>query len=146
MTPATVLHALGDVVLILDRDHCVTAAYGLWIQNGRFDASQFTGKTITEGWPTDLAALHVAMNTRGLDGQVVVYDWEYPVPGSSCRMLTMICPIYGSTGETTGVIRVSRQMADGVRSVATQAVQIAPVERCAGIEAITTCSLASSQM
>jgi DNA-binding CsgD family transcriptional regulator len=124
--PEKVLHAMGDLVLILNRDQRVTATYGRWIQTGRFEASQFTGKKMHEEWPADIAALHIAMNARGLDGQVVVYDWEYPVPGSGHRMMTVICPIYAERGGTVnGAIRASRELGQGLRSVATQAVQIA---------------------
>jgi DNA-binding CsgD family transcriptional regulator len=121
----SILHALGDLVLILDHEQRVTAAYGMWIQTARFDPSQFVGKTIADEWPADLAALHIDMNARALDGQVVVYDWEFPLPGSGQRMVTWLCPLYAKSGEIGGAVRVSREVGEHVRALVTQAVQLA---------------------
>ena len=126
LTPNEVLHALGDLNFILDSEQRITAAFGRWIQTGRFEASQFLGKTIAAEWPPDVAALHVEMNARGLEGQVVVYDWEYPLRGSGCRMLTLICPLYADVGGAViGVVRCSRELGAAVSPLATQTVQLA---------------------
>jgi PAS domain-containing protein len=82
MKSTAILNALGELVFVLDRDQRVTAAYGSGLQTRRYKAAQFMGRSIAEAWPADVAALHVHMNGRALDGQVVVYDWEFPFPGS----------------------------------------------------------------
>jgi DNA-binding CsgD family transcriptional regulator len=125
MTPATILHALGDLVLVLDREHRVTAAFGKLIRTGARDASQFIGKAMGEAWPTDLAGVHSHMNSRALEGQVVVYDWEYPFPGSGYRVLSVLCPLYAeSDRETTGVLRIARMIGEQARPLATHAVSL----------------------
>jgi len=126
LTPTELVNGLGDLVLILDRDQRVTAAYGGWIRARRVRATQFVGKRVTELWPADVAAFHGAMHARGLDGQVVVYDWEDPVPGSGHRMMTVICPIYGgSPPAVTGIVRTAIELAAAVRPTAMHAVQLA---------------------
>jgi DNA-binding CsgD family transcriptional regulator len=136
LTPNGVLHALGDLVFILDREQRVTAAFGRSFEAGQYETSQFLGKTIAEEWPPDVAALHVEMNARGLEGQVVVYDWEYPFRGSGRRMMTLICPLYAEAGGAViGVVRSSRDLGVAVRPLATQTVQFAlqqPNPRSAG--------------
>ena len=77
-------------MFVIDREQRITAVYGQWIRSGRSRASRWIGKRMAEEWPKDIAALHSAMNTRALDGQMVVYDWEYPVPGSGRRMCTLL--------------------------------------------------------
>jgi len=123
MTTTDVLHALGELVFILDRDQRVTAAFGSGFRTGRFKTSEFIGKSIAEEWPPDVAALHVAMHTRALDGQVVAFDWEFPIPGSGNRMMTTLCPLYDKSGDVIGILRISRELGVHVRSVATSAVQ-----------------------
>ena len=126
LTPTGVLNALGDLVFILDRQQRVTAAFGRSFEGGECETSQFLGKTITEEWPPDIAALHLEMNARGLEGQVVVYDWEYPFRGSGRRIMTLICPLYADAGGAViGVVRSSRDLGAAVRSLATQTVQFA---------------------
>lgn len=125
MKPTGVLDALGDLVFTLDCDQRVTAAYGTGFDTGRYKKSQFIGKTIADDWPADMAALHVHMNARALEGQCVVYDWEFPMPGSGHRFMTILAPLYGQSGEVIGALRISRELGDDVRSVATQTLQLA---------------------
>jgi DNA-binding CsgD family transcriptional regulator len=123
MKPTAILDALGELVFVLDREQRVTAVHGSGFEAGRYRASEFLGKSIAEEWPADVAALQVHMNARALDGQVVVFDWEFPFPGSGHRMLTVLCPLYGESGQVTGILRISRELADEVRSVATHTLQ-----------------------
>jgi DNA-binding CsgD family transcriptional regulator len=118
VTPTALLHGLGDLVFILDREQRITAVYGEWIRSGRTPAARWLGKRMVEEWPKDIAALHTAMNSRALEGQVVVYDWEYPVPGSGRRMLTTITPMYDGGGVITGALRATRLLPDGTRALA----------------------------
>jgi DNA-binding CsgD family transcriptional regulator len=125
-TPTELVNGLGDLVLILDRDQRVTAAYGRWIRARRVRATQFVGKRAAELWPAEVAAFHGAMHARGLEGQVVVYDWEDPMPGSGHRMMTVICPIYGgSPPAVTGLVRTAIELDAAVRPTALHAVQLA---------------------
>jgi DNA-binding CsgD family transcriptional regulator len=124
--PAEIVNGLGDLVLVLDREQRVRAAYGRWLRAGQVRASQFVGKRAAEIWPADVAAFHTAMNARALDGQVVLYDWEYPVPGSGHRMMTVICPIYGDSPSTiTGIVRTATELEAAVRPTAMHSVQLA---------------------
>jgi len=126
LSPADLVNGLGDLVLVLDRDQRVTAAYGRWIRARRVRATQFVGRKVAEIWPADVAAFHGAMNARALDGQVVVYDWEYPVPGSGHRMMTVICPIYGDSPQAvTGIVRTATELDAAVRPTTTHTVQLA---------------------
>jgi DNA-binding CsgD family transcriptional regulator len=118
VTPVTLLHGLGDLVFVIDRHQRITAVYGQWVRSGRSRASRWVGKRMDEEWPKDIAALHSAMNTRALEGQVVVYDWEYPVAGSGRRMLTTITPMYDGGGAITGALRATRLLPDGTRALA----------------------------
>ena len=126
LTPTELVNGRGDLVLILDRDQRVTGAYGRWIRARRVRPAQFVGKKVAELWPADVAAFHGAMHARGLEGQVVVYDWEDPVPGSGHRMMTVICPIYGgSPPSVTGIVRTAIELDAAVRPTAMHAVQLA---------------------
>jgi DNA-binding CsgD family transcriptional regulator len=118
VTPTALLHGLGDLVFILDREQRITAVYGEWIRTRRSPAVRWLGKRMVDEWPKDIAALHAAMNTRALEGQVVVYDWEYPVPGSGRRMLTTLTPLYDGGGVITGALRATRLLPDGTRALA----------------------------
>lgn len=112
-------------MFILDRDQRVVSAHGTGFTTGRYKTDQFMGKAIGEDWPADMASLHVAMNARALDGQCVCYDWEFPLAGSGHRVMTILAPLYGQSGEIIGALRISRGLGDDVRSVATQALQLA---------------------
>lgn len=125
MTGATVLHGLGDIVLVLNRDQRVIGTYGRWVQTRRVRAAEYTGKQIADEWPREVASFHVEMNARALDGQVVTYDWEYPVPGSGRRMMTVIVPIYTADGQgVSGIIRTARELSGDAPAVSTQAIQL----------------------
>src|SRR5262249_4496613 len=119
MTGATVLNGLGDLVLVLDREQRVVAAYGRWIQTRQILAAAYTGKPIAEDWPGDLATLHLEMNARALDGQVVVYESEYPQAGGR-RMMTVVAPVYAEDGGVTGIVRAARALEDDANAVSTQ--------------------------
>ena len=111
-------------MFVIDRHQRIRAVYGQWIRIGRSRGSRWIGKRMDEEWPKDIAALHAAMNTRALEGQVVVYDWEYPVPSSGRRMLTTISPLHDRNGTVTGAIRATRLLPDGARPQAAHAVPL----------------------
>lgn len=125
MTGATVLHGLGDLVLVLNREQRVVGTYGRWVQTRRVSSSEYTGKQIAGAWPQNVAAFHVEMNARALDGQVVTYDWEYPAPGSGRRMMTVIVPIYAADGHrVSGIIRTARELSGDAPAVSTQMIHL----------------------
>ena len=112
-------------MFVIDHDQRITAVYGEWIRTGRSSASRYVGKRMLDEWPKEIVTLHAAMNARALEGQVVVYDWEYPVPGSGRRMLTTICPLYDGEGAVRCAIRATRLLTAGARAHAAQAVHLA---------------------
>jgi DNA-binding CsgD family transcriptional regulator len=125
MGSTAVLNGLGDLVFVLDREQRVKAVYGRYIQNGTYQSAHFLDKLMADEWPADVGAIHCEMNARALDGQTVVYDWEFPVRGTGRRMITTILPVFSEHSRAAiRLLRISSDLKEH-RAIATHAVQSA---------------------
>ncbi len=115
----TLVESLDDLVFLLDRELRYEGVFGRRVVREGIDRSAIIGKTVTELFEPDVAAVHQAAILRAIAGEQVVYDWSRASTGGPTRSFqTSLSPRLGSTGEIVGLVGVERETTEEKRAEA----------------------------
>lgn len=107
-----IINSIDDVIFTLDTQQRHTGVFGRWLERAAVDKSFFLGRSSRDLFGEGLAVRHEAANTRALQGETVVYEWENnnTPDGEMQSYQTSVSPIYNDDGEITGVVGVGRNI------------------------------------
>lgn len=104
----SLVESMDDIIFTLDTQQRHTGVFGRWLERYGLSPDVFLGKTSREINP-DTAAIHEAANARTLAGEYQVYEWATGNGAHTC-IQTSLSPIYGDSGEITGLVGVGRDI------------------------------------
>ena len=106
----TLIASLPDVVSTMDSSGRVDALFGEWVERENVDPQTVLGRTPAEYFGEQIGELHTAANTKALQGERVVFDWN-TVPGDDQRFFTTsLAPLRDHKSSVVGIVSVCREM------------------------------------
>ena len=114
----SLVDSLDDVVFTVGRDHRYTSVFGGYSTEARSSAPSYLGRSPSEILGPEIARPHDAAIDRALAGERVIFEWDFLHGGATRTFQTVVSPLRQSSGETVGVVGVTRDLTDQKRAQA----------------------------
>jgi PAS domain S-box-containing protein len=113
----SMIEAMKDLVVVVDREQRITAAYGDVLEKCGMQVEQIVGRSMKD-FPQDAmeCPLHEKMNARALAGETVAYEWPFENhKGAKVIFHTIVSPVFDENGKIFSAIRVTRDITEEKR-------------------------------
>lgn len=108
----SIVESIDDLVFTLDAEQRNTGSYGGELKRSGNDAATFLGRSPTEIFGSEGAAIHMRHNALALQGQTVQYEWSVDDGKTKRFFSTKLSPQFDDQGRVSGITGVARDISD----------------------------------